>query len=463
MKIAIVVPKSANPKQIYKEYPLGAGYIGTILKHYDHQVRLIDQNIELSDNLDLVQEILRYEPDLIGFSILTPSYPTTQVIIQLLQSMGSRAQLIAGGIHPTIFPHDCLHDGFHYVIKGEGEEAIVKIVEAMEGKGTLSDIPNIAFKKNGVIVDTHAAQVNLDLNRLPIVDRSLFKIEKYTNHSISGTRGCPFSCKFCCNYNTLTKMSQKSRIRSVQSIIEEIEYIVKEYNAKNIFFTDDVFFTHKKTLEEFCKEIKKRNISIRYNAQLRINMVSEVVCQMLKESGCVKIEVGIESGSQVILDTSCKGISIQDIKKGIQIAKDCGLRIKTNWIYGLPGNMEEQYKSIQLMIETMPNEISIHQLIPFPGTDYYNERDKYGIDIREPKNFESFCYGELDDNIYYSYMSKIEYIRLVHDTITALEEHGYVSSDRATHTSEFVYTTPFDKSSLSPTNYEECDIKERLA
>ena len=177
-------------------------------------------------------------------------------------------------------------------------------------------------------------------------------------------------------------------------------------------------------------------------------MITDEVCSLLKESGCRKLEVGVESGSQVILNDVCKGISIEDIKKGIAIAKKNNLRIKTNWIYGLPGNIKEQYKSIDLMINSMPNEISIHQLIPFPGTEYYNNREKYGIYIKNPNNFESFCYGDLDDNIQYSYMNRNEYEKLIYDTIIVLEENGYVSSDKQTKESQYVYTTPFDKTSL---------------
>lgn len=448
MRIAIVVPKSFNPKQVYKEYPLGAGYIGTILKENGHMVRLYDQNVELYDNEDLVNELVKFNPDLIGFSILTATYPTSIELLHLIKKNKITCKLFAGGIHPTIFPKECLKDGFDFIIKGEGEKSVLQLVELIQNKIDVADIPNLSYRINDDIYDNKNEIVNIDIDSLPIVDRSLYKVELYTNHSISGTRGCPFACKFCCNYNNLSNMSTKSRIRSVKSIVEEIEYLVDKFNAKDFFFTDDLFFANINNLREFAQIIKEKKLSIRYNAQLRVNMITDEVCSLLKESGCSKIEVGVESGSQAILNDACKGISIKDIKKGIAIAKKNNLRIKTNWIYGLPGNINEQYKSIELMITSMPNEISIHQLIPFPGTEYYDNRDKYGIYIKNPNNFKSFCYGDLDDNIQYSYMNRNEYERLIYDTITILEENGYVSSDKQTKESQYVYTTPFDKTSL---------------
>lgn len=448
MKIAIVVPKSFNPKQVYKEYPLGAGYIGTILKENGHNVKLYDQSVEFYENEDLVKELVEFNPDLIGFSILTATYPTSIELLNLIKKYKISCKLFAGGIHPTIFPKECLNDGFDFAIKGEGERAVLQLVDLIQNKIDIKDIPNFSYRINNEIYENKNEMVSIDIDSLPIVDRSLYKVELYSSHSISGTRGCPFTCKFCCNYNNLSKMNVKSRIRSVKSIVEEIEYLVDKFEAKDFFFTDDLFFANINNLREFSKIIKQKNIKIRYNAQLRVNMITDEVCSLLKESGCKKLEVGIEAGSEEILNDACKGISIENIKKGIAIAKKNNLRIKTNWIYGLPGNMKEQYKSIDLMIESKPNEISIHQLIPFPGTEYYDNRDEYGIDIKNPNNFESFCYGDLDDNIHYSYMSRNEYEKLIYDTIIALDENGYVSSDKQTEKSQYVYTTPFDKNSL---------------
>ena len=137
-----------------------------------------------------------------------------------------------------------------------------------------------------------------------------------------------------------------------------------------------------------------------------------------------------------------KRITTRSIRTGIEAAKRHGLRVKTGWIYGLPGTLDEQYESISFMRQIRPHEISIHQLIPFPGTEYYNHPESYGIRIRDRKDFRSFCYGGLGENISFDYLSLAEYLKLLEDTVAALEADGYVSSDRAGPGDEYVFTTP---------------------
>src|SRR5208282_3031323 len=115
-----------------------------------------------------------------------------------------------------------------------------------------------------------------------------------------------------------------------------------------------------------------------------------------------------------------KKITTKSIRSGIQAAKKHGLRVKTGWIYGLPGTLDEQYESISLMRQLRPHEISVHQLIPFPGTEYYNRPEAYGIRIRDRKDFRSFCYGGLGTNVSFDYLSVAQYVQLLEDTVAAL-------------------------------------------
>jgi hypothetical protein len=101
------------------------------------------------------------------------------------------------------------------------------------------------------------------------------------------------------------------------------------------------------------------------------------------------------------------------------------------------------------MLELRPHEISVHQLIPFPGTDYYRHPRRFGIRIADPKAFESFCYGGLDDNIQFDYLSQSQLLKLLEDTVRALDSAGYVGSDQARPGAEFVYSTPLSKTSMT--------------
>jgi radical SAM superfamily enzyme YgiQ (UPF0313 family) len=182
---------------------------------------------------------------------------------------------------------------------------------------------------------------------------------------------------------------------------------------------------------------------------MRADRLDKEVAEALVAAGCQRLYFGVESGSDNILKRAKKGMTTDQIRRGIQAALEAGLRVKTGWIYGLPGSLEDQYASIDFMLELRPHEISIHQLIPFPGTVYYAHPERFGIRLSDPKAFESFCYGGLDGNCRFDYLSQTQLVRLLEDTARALERAGYVSSDRAGPGSQFIYTTPLNRNSMS--------------
>jgi radical SAM superfamily enzyme YgiQ (UPF0313 family) len=177
--------------------------------------------------------------------------------------------------------------------------------------------------------------------------------------------------------------------------------------------------------------------------------MDSAVAEVMASANCRRIYFGIESGSDDILNRASKRSTVEKMLSGVQCASNAGIRVKTGWIYGLPGTMTEQRKSIDLMLRMRPHEISIHQLIPFPGTAYYSRPQDFGIRIKNPKDFESFCYGGIGDNISFDYMSPSELIALLEETANALEREGYVSSDIATTENEFVYSSPLHQNSMN--------------
>ncbi|PRX23229.1 radical SAM superfamily enzyme YgiQ (UPF0313 family) [Orenia metallireducens] len=447
-KIALVVPRSYNPKRTYSEYPLGVGYIGTLLKDAGYEVRIFDQNLEFRNNKRLVEELDKYAPFLIGFSIITPTYPTAKEIIDLLKADGCESHLIAGGVHATLFPKDLVEDGFDIVMKGEGETIIVPLAKNLETGKSIIDFPGIVYRDNDRIMENNKKQILTDVNELPLIDRSIYNLDLYTHHSMVGSRGCPYKCKFCCNYSGVM-LNKGFSVRCVENVIQEMIYINQHYGAKNIFFVDDIFLLKKSRILEFCNSIIEKDFNISWIGQMRVDTIDEEIAYKLKEANCEKIYFGVESGSNKILTNIGKRFNRNKIIQGIRYAKEAGLRVKTGWVYGLPGDLKEQYKSISLMLETKPNEISIHQLIPFPGTEYYNNPSKYGINIADPKDFKEFCYGGLNRNISFDYLSQSQYLKLLEDTIDSLNKAGYVSSDQSKGGSDYIYTTPLNKYSIT--------------
>lgn len=448
-KIALIVPRAYNHKETYKEYPLGVGYLGTILARKGYGVKIFDQNIESLSNEELIDKLKNYDPKVIGFSVITPTYLTAVEIIKEIRKTSLRDRhIIGGGLHATLFPVKALDDGFDLIAKGAGESNIVNIIKSIDDKETLKAIPGLVFRdESGNLINNESIVNCTKLKDLPIVDRSLYNIDLYTHHSIAASRGCFYRCKFCCNYSG-TILNNGVSVRDIDDVIEEIIYLQNNFKARDIFFVDDIFFLEKERIIKFCKEIIERKLKFNWYAQLRIDSVNQEVANYLRAANCQRVYFGVECGSDSILSRVNKKINRKQILEAIQYIKKAGIRVKTGWIYGLPGSMEEQRESIELMLEARPNDISIHKLIPFPGTEYYNHSEKYGIKIKDKGDLRSFSFSGLNSNFDFSYMNEDEYIKLLLETGERLEKAGYVSSDRARGSDEYIYTTPLSKRSI---------------
>ncbi|HLH54146.1 MAG TPA: radical SAM protein [Verrucomicrobiae bacterium] len=449
MKTLFAVPRSYNPKQMYREYPLGVGYLGTVLKGRGHDVRIFDQNAEAAPDAALTSLVDEFRPDVVGFSVITPNYPVARRQMRGLRESRPGLKIIAGGIHASMFPEDLIADGADAVVLGEGESVISELLNCLAEGREPAHINGLVYRNAAAqIVKTQGWSQNSALDELPFVDRSLYNLPRYTHHSMLASRGCPHHCAFCCNY-TGTIRNDGVAIRFHERVIDEMQHLRDCYGAREIFFADDIFLLRKHDIHQFCRSCAARSLGISWIGQMRADRVDRAIAEAMRAAGCQRIYFGVESGSDAILQRARKGMTKDQIRRGVRAAMDAGLRAKTGWIYGLPGSLEQQYESIDFMLELRPHEISIHQLIPFPGTVYYQHPEQFGIRIANPKAFESFCYGGLEGDIHFEYLSHQQLVRLLEDTAAALEAAGYVNSDRATARSEFIYTTPLSRNSMN--------------
>jgi radical SAM superfamily enzyme YgiQ (UPF0313 family) len=411
-------------------------------------VAIFDQNAEGSDESLLWDRVSSFQPDVVGFSIITPNYPVARLQITEMKRRYPEMVVIAGGIHVNLFPEDVLLDGVDVAVLGEGEYTVYRLLDALGVGRPLADIQGVAFVENGSIRMNPKDPRPLSIDELPIIDRNLYRLELYNHHSMVASRGCPYDCAFCCNY-TGTVLVKGVAVSGHERVIREMAILERDFGAKEIFFADDIFFLKKKSIITFCEEYSKSGLGASWIGQLRADSMDTAVAEAMASANCRRIYFGIESGSDDILSRASKRTNVEKMLTGVQCASNAGIRVKTGWIYGLPGSLVEQRKSIDLMLRMRPHEISIHQLIPFPGTAYYSRPQDFGIRIKNPKDFESFCYGGIGDNISFEYMSSSEMIALLEETSNALEREGYVSSDIATPENEFVYSSPLHQKSMN--------------
>lgn len=454
MKVFLVVPRGSSPKQTYREYPLGAGLIATALRQRGHCVTVFDQNAEDPADDLLSARLSAFAPQVVGFSIITPAYPTAQRQIQQVRSHFPDALIVAGGIHASLFPEDILADGADVVVLGEGCATMTALVESRRDTTHWRDLPGIAFRDAaGRTVRSGWAKCPAG-SVLEIVDRDVYDLSLYTHHSMLASLGCPYRCTFCANYSG-TLLEDGVVIRSHQRIIEEMRMLRDRYAAKQIFFVDDVFLLGGDNVRAFCGRLEQERLGMQWIAQMRADAVSPEVARSMVAAGCQRVYFGVEAGSEAILRRIRKGIDRETVRLAVHAVKEAGMRVKTGWVFGLPGSVNEQYESVDFMRELRPHEISIHQLIPFPGTEYYARPEAHGVRIRDPKDFASFCYGGLGDNVSFDYLSRTELIELMEYTVAALESDGYVGSDVATPSDKYIFSTPLNARSMCVFQPEE--------
>ncbi len=449
MKIFLLMPRCMNPKRTYREYPLGIGLIATKLRQHGCEVMLYDQNAEGPDDDRLFDRLREFGPEIAGFSVITPNYPIAKRQIQRLRRECPEALILAGGVHASLFPEDLLTDGADAAVVGDGCRVMTALVEKVRRRAPWQGLPGVVYRDaSGRAVGPASAAKRLQGEDLAIVDRDVFNLPLYTHHSMLASLGCPHRCTFCCNYAG-TVLQNGVTIRSFDALCEEMHYLADCYGAKQVFFVDDVFLLSRGNVLGFCRRLAQENLDMQWIAQMRVDAIDPEAAEAMRGANCRRIYFGVETGSDAMLRRIRKGIDRRAIRRGIQSAKDAGMRVKTGWVFGLPGTLEEQYEAVSLMRELRPHEISIHQFIPFPGTPYYERAAEHGIRIREPKDFAGFCYGGLSDNISFDYLSRNELEELFQYTIAVLESDGYVNSDCAASQDEYVFSTPLNALSMN--------------
>ncbi|MCQ9207390.1 MAG: B12-binding domain-containing radical SAM protein [Omnitrophica bacterium] len=375
MKILLVNPPSKFLIDDNVFPTLGLLYLSAYLKRKDYNdVTLLDLN-----GNHVIPEAI--EADVVGFYSNTPQFPYVVKLKEVLARINMRrsAIYVIGGPHVSGRPEDALPH-FDYVISGEGERAFLDLVDSASGK---TDMPK------GQIIKYQYIE---DINTIPFPDRALVDIKSY-KYLIEGvpattlvtSRGCPFGCAFCAN----NAWGKTLRLRDPENVTEEMQILIEQYGFKAFMFFDDTMTVSKKRMEILCNRIKK--LDIIYRCFIRADTVDREILTKMKESGCVEVGMGMESGSQRILDTINKG---QSVRQNLNIAKLCkqvGISIKGFFVVGLPGeDRNSVHETIKFIEESKVDDLDITVFAPYPGSRIYEYKHKY--DISFETTYESSWY-----------------------------------------------------------------------
>ncbi len=372
MKVCLILPMLSNVDHVVYDQPLGLLYLGAVLEQKGVKVEIIDLNFFINWR----EELSNHKADVYGIYCSSTLLKTAIEISIFLKETFPNAIRIVGGPHPTSSPEE-LKQYFNVVVKGEGERAIIQIIE---------DIENNKLKSF-----YHLPYIE-DLDSIPYPARHLLSIKKY-QRLIAGekstglitARGCPYNCAFC----DKNIWGQKTRFRSSENVFGEIKSVITKFNIKAFNIVDDTFTLKKSRLFDILKGFKE--LGIVWRCLTRVNHINLNILEKMKEAGCVEIVFGIESGSQKVLDALNKGVTVEENARAIDLAKKVGILSKAAFIVGSPN---QDYNTLQ---ETMtfiknhtPDKIQLCLFTPYPGSPVWEDPEKFGITIltRDVSNYQ---------------------------------------------------------------------------
>ena len=402
MKVLLVRPKNTEAFSLFadaggKTIPLGIAYIAAFLQQNGVEVKILDNLVELLDEEQVEEYIKNYQPDIVGISATTPDIYQGFKIAEITKRVNKNIITVIGGHHVTVLPEETLkNDNVDIVVAGEGEYTSLELVKAVAGKKSLKNVKGLYYKDNGEVVFSGKRELIKDLDRLPFPARELLDMDKYTlsatrkralgNSDVIITgRGCPFNCNFCCK----ELFGRVVRLRSAKNIVDEIESLVKNYNVKELSFTDDAFTVNREHVLNVCNEITKRKINIIWACHSRVDNIDEELIQFMKEAGCRSIAFGIESGNQNILDIVGKKITLEQAKKAIILTNKYKIFSLCGFILGLIGDTKETVMdTINFARKLNCSFGTFSILVPLPGSKTFEIAKARGL--IDDKNYDRF-------------------------------------------------------------------------
>ena len=393
MKIIFVIPPSihyiepyayveADKSNTVRPY-LGLLYVAAALRRtLGIEVRIIDSNADGLILNDLERIIAEDPPDIVGFSVLTFNLLNCIEVSKVIRKCSPHSKICFGGWHPTLYPKETLELAcVDYVVIGEGELTFSELVAICERKRGSFDQELKVIKGLGYKTEQGTSKINpprelvKNLDELPFPAYDLIDITKYSNLlactgnllTIVTSRGCPHQCVFCDLRRT------PYRFRSPANIIEEIKFGV-EKGAKEFFIQDDNFtISHNRTIE-FCRLIADAGLKIKYKISSRVDYFDDELMDYLKRSGCYRIYLGVESGSQEVLDYLEKGITVEQIKNTFQLGKKYGIDCCAYIMIGAPLERQGDIDmTLGLVKEIKPEHLHCSICTPMPKTYLYNK------------------------------------------------------------------------------------------
>lgn len=338
----------------------------------------------------VLEDLQALKPKFIGISIFTLDYFLGMELAAYIKQRYD-CQIVMGNVHASLFPEDCIFPGspVDFAVIGEGEETLTELLEAANKSGNFENIAGLCFLKEGKFFKTASRQA-MNIAELPLIPFEKINMDYYLKPRqilirdlvISGVdfftgRGCPFFCDFCAANSIFQAQGVKKGVRyqSLDNVFANVDVLVKKYRIDGFYILDDTFTVSEERVIEFCRRIKPYGIV--WGADTRANLINQKMLKIMKTSGCIQLDFGVESGSPEMLKKVSKGITIEQTISAFKMCEEAGIRTLANILINLPGEEESHIKETEDLLKIIkPDVINVSVLKPYPATPIFEENIK---------------------------------------------------------------------------------------
>lgn len=373
--------------------PMGTLYVSSYLKRSGvANVVTLNLNHHDGDEYDILTDVIKRENiDIVGFGGLSGEYQDLARMARYARTIKTDIILMMGGGIVTADPETAMMaiPEVDYGMIGEGEITVTELIEVLTNNADPHKVDGLIFRnQQGALVKTANRKEIDDLDSLPFPDYEGFNYgeyliknpdmsdegKRYSQVSVIGGRSCKFNCTFCFHPS-----GTKYRQRSLESIFKEIDWLTQHYDISYIALREELFATDNERVRDFCKRIEKYDID--WSIQLRIDNVNQELVNLLKNTRCRYLFVGVESASNKILKSMHKGITVEQIENALEMLHLAGLNSRSGVIMG--DTMETAATAEETIAWFLKNHeryrMFLDMIIAFPGSIIYNRACKDGI------------------------------------------------------------------------------------
>ena len=377
---------------------LGLAYIGGVLRQDGFEVLGIDSFMRCHTVEEMIEAVVAAAPDVLGVSLLTPAAPLMdRVLIQLRKVMPALV-VVMGNIHASVFDRYYLSSGLaDYIVHHEGEATMLELMRVLQAGGLVDGIKGISYRAaDGKVVKTPKREWidRIALDKMPYPAWDLFPVDQFKPDirlqgassvnkgaqvqalPILASRGCPHACTFCSPVNTI---GRRYFMRSPKNVVDEMEHFYRNWGTTTFYYMDLTFPLSEKLGIEFCDELIARKLPIQWMCETRVSSVTLPLLKKMKESGCARVDYGIECGNQKMLDLIQKNFTIEQVRSAVKWTREAGIEQEGLFIIGLPGEtVGDTWDTINFALSLDLDHIKLNIFVPYPGSELYDRLSQAG-------------------------------------------------------------------------------------